>query len=157
MSPKHCLVRNHTVEAPAGADGFLRCQRCIGDYILAVEFLPSTHDVNIIEGLTHPIFVMFREVESRSTAQGMESLCVSSADAPDIFHRQPFQGGDAVLVVVDDATMTLHLKFFSQFGGALRKCLIRRQSDADRHAHRTFDATIKVLAPLLQVDVLHAV
>ena len=142
VSPKRFLVGNHPIKRAAGADGFLLCQLFIRHDILSVEFLPSTHDVNIIEGLTHPIFVMFRKVESRSATQGMESLSVSSADAPDIFHRQPFQGGDAVLVVVDDATMTVHLKFFSEFGGNLGKSLIRGQSDADRHTHRTFDTVV---------------
>ena len=73
VSPKRFLVGNHPIKRAAGADGFLLCQLFIRHDILAVEFLPSTHDVNIIEGLTHPIFEMFRKVESRSAAQGMES------------------------------------------------------------------------------------
>ena len=68
---------------------------------------------------------MLRKVVGRSTAQGMKSLCVSSADTPDIFHRQPFQGGDAVGVVVDNAAMTIYLELLCEFGGDLGKGLIR--------------------------------
>ena len=100
VSPKRFLVGDHPIKRATSADRFLLCKFLIGNYILAIEFLPNTHNVNIIKGQSHPIFVVFREVESRSAAQGMESLSVSSADAPDIFHRQPFQGGDAVFVVV---------------------------------------------------------
>ena len=142
VSPKRFLVGNHPIKGATGADGFLLCQLFIRHDILSVEFLPSTDNVNIIKGLTYPVLMMFREVKSRSATKVMESLGVSSADAPDIFHRQPFQGGDAVRVVVDDATMTVHLKFFREFGGDLRKGLIRGQSDADRHTHRTFDAVV---------------
>ena len=90
------LVGNHPVEGATGADRFLLCQLFIRHDILTVELLPSTDDVNIIEGQSHPVFVMLRKVVGRSAAQGMEPLSISSADAPDIFHRQPFQGGDAV-------------------------------------------------------------
>ena len=87
----------------------------------------------------------------------MQLRSIPSADAPDIFHRQPFQGGDAVGVVVDDATMAIYFELFREFGSDLGKGLIRGQSDADRHADGAPDAVVKVLAPRLEVDVLHAI
>ena len=68
VSPKRFLVGNHTVEAPAGADGFLLCQLLIRYNILTVELLPCADNVNIIEGQAHPVPMMLREVVSRSAA-----------------------------------------------------------------------------------------
>ena len=62
------LVGNHPVEGATGADGFLLCQLFIRHDILTVELLPSTDNVNIIEGESHPVFMMLREVVSRSAA-----------------------------------------------------------------------------------------
>ena len=68
VGPKRFLVGNHTVEAPAGADGFLLCQLLIRYDILTVELLPCADNVNIIEGQAHPVPMMLREVVSRSAA-----------------------------------------------------------------------------------------
>ena len=124
VSPKRFLVGDHPIKRAAGADGFLLSQLLIRHDILSVEFLPSTDNVNIIEGLTYPVLMMFREVKSRSAAQGMESLSVPSADAPDIFHWQPFQGGDAVFVVVDDATMTIYFELLANLEAILARVLL---------------------------------
>ena len=82
-------------------------------------------------------------------------------DAHDGCHRvllaKPFQRRDAVVVVVDDAAVTVHLELLRQFRGDLRQRLIRCEADAHGQSHGTPDALVQTLAPLLEIDALHAV
>ena len=53
--------------------------------------------------------------------------------------------------------VTVHLEFLCQFRGNLRQRLVRCEADAHGQSHRTPDALIQMLAPLLEIHALHAV
>ena len=82
---------------------------------------------------------------------------IAAPDAPHVFHGKPFQRRNAVVVVVDDAAVTVHLELLRQFRGDLRQRLVRCKADAHGQSHGTPDAVVKMFAPLLEIDALHAV
>ena len=110
-------VGNHPIETATGADAFLLRQLMIGahhhlirHHILAVEFLPGAQDIDVVESHSHPVLVVDGEVVGSAASEGLQLGGIPSADAPDILHGEPFQGGNAVRVVVDEAAVAVHLE-----------------------------------------------
>ena len=101
--------------------------------------------------------MMLGKVVGRLTAQGVQLLGIPPANAPHIIHWQPFQGRYAVLVAVDDAAVPVVRVFLGQLRGNLGEGLVGCKADADRHPHPLPDLLMQVLAPSLQVNMLHAV
>ena len=97
------------------------------------------------------------KVIGRLTTKGLQLLSISSANTPDILHRQPFQCRNAVFVIVDDATVPIRLEFLCQLRCNLCQCLVRREPNGNGHSHLFLDSLMQMLAPLLQVEVLHPV
>ena len=108
-------VGNHPVEIATGADAFLLRQFLIRHHILAVEFLPGAQDIDVVEGHPHPVLVVDGEVVGGAASEGLQLGGIPSADAPDILHGEPFQGGNAVRVVVDDGNVAVEVFHFSTF------------------------------------------
>ena len=65
VSAQGVLVAYHAIERAAGADRFLLSQFFVRNGILAVQFLPGTHHVDVVERLSYPILVMLGKVEGR--------------------------------------------------------------------------------------------
>ena len=101
--------------------------------------------------------MMLGKVVGRLTAQGVQLLGIPPAYAPHIVYGQPFQGSYAVLVAVDDAAVPVVGVFLGQLRSNLGEGLVGCKADADGHPHPLPDLLMQVLAPSLQVKVLHAV
>lgn len=157
MRPEGVLVVDHAIERPAGADALLLGQLFIGHAILAIQLLPGSDDIDIVEGLANPRLMMLGKVVGRLTAQGVQLLGIPSAYAPHIVYGQPFQGSYAILIAVDDAAVPVVGVFLGQLRGNLGEGLVGCKADADGHPHPLPDLLMQVLAPSLQVKVLHAV
>lgn len=95
------------------------------------------------------------EVVGGTASEGLQLGGIPSADAPDILHGEPFQGGNAVRVVVDEAAVAIDLKFFGEFRSDLGEGLVGGQSDTDGHPHRLPDALVQVFAPVLECAFSH--
>ena len=157
MCAQLVLVCYHPAERTAGADALLLRQLLIGHDVLAVEFLPCAHDVDIVEREAHPVAMVLGKVVGGLASQRLQLGGIAASDAPHVFHGQPFQRGYAVVVVVDDAAVTVHLELLRQFRGDLRQRLVRCEADAHGQPHGAPDALVQTLAPLLEIDALHAV
>ena len=63
VSAQGVLVAYHAIERAAGADTLLLCQRLIRHSILAIQFLPRSDDVDVVERQSYPVLMMLGKVE----------------------------------------------------------------------------------------------
>ena len=73
MSAQGFEVAHHTVEAAAGADTLFLGQFLVRHAVFAIEFLPRAHNVDVVEHLPHPIFVMGSKIVCRRTPQRLKA------------------------------------------------------------------------------------
>ena len=99
---------------------------------------------------------MTGEVEGGLDAQRLQTGCIASPDAPDLFNLVLFEGLDASFIGIDEATMIKALVFLGIVAGHLCQCLCGGNADADRHTGGLPDVCRQVFSPFLQVVVIHA-
>ena len=155
MSAQGVLVADHAVERAAGADTFLLCKFLIRHRILAVQFLPRAHHVDVVERLSYPVLMMFGKVESRLAAKCLQFGSIAPADAPHILDGTPFQSLLPFVVRINHAAMLICSIFLRQFRGNLGQCLVGSQSDADWKSHFALHSLMQVFSPLLPLNIDH--
>lgn len=78
MRAQLVLVCDHPAEGTAGADALLLRQLLIGHDVLAVEFLPCAHDVDIVEREAHPVaMVLGKIIEEKAKIKSTQNYSFS--------------------------------------------------------------------------------
>ena len=90
-------------------------------------------------------------------SQGFKFCGISSSDAPDFIDWVQFECLYPLLITVNHATVTIALVLLSEVRGHLCKCFVWGQTDTDRHPNVLLYLFMQILAPFLQVQMLHAI
>ena len=157
LRPQAVEVAQHPPERAAGADALLPCHLLAGHAVLAAQLAPRALNDDVAHLAPHPFGRMSGKVIGRSYAHGLQPAGIAPPYAPYLAHGIELQSLEPLLVAVDKAAVAIAAILLCKVRSHLGKRLVGRNAYAHGHTDIPQYLLVKVLAPLLQVSMLHAV